>query len=235
MDTCSVLFRDVISIFTEGSDQWEKRRTKYGLCEADQSEARSMNIKKGRCGVRLSLFEVIVMNCFGKYTDSTESLIRKEEEEEVDDVSEVIDLSDMEIREEDEVGEEMKEEEVKLLTDEEVRAIAEEVDKREEESEKKAKERPDFLYRLLEHCIKTILLEEMTLVGQKMNTFRRVLAEGVLKLAETEEAENNRVKLDRFVDSFRAAWKEWKKKEHEESVVNVFMKEMDNELWHPER
>ena len=190
-----------------------------------------MNIKKGRCGVRLSLFEVIVMNCFGKYTDSTESLIQDED----DTVSEVIDLSDLEIKEEDEVGEEMKEEEVKLLTDEEVRAIAEEVDKREEESVKKVKERPDFLLKLLEHCINTILLEEMTLVGRKMNTFRQVLAEGVLQFAKTEEAENSRVKMDRFVDSFRAAWKEWKKEEDEESVVNVFMKEMDNELWHPER
>ena len=90
------------------------------------------------------------MNCFGKYTNSSESLIQNEE----DNVSEVIELSDVEIREE--VGEEMKEEEVKLLMDEEVRAIAEEVDKREEESEKKAKERPDFLLKLLEHCINTI-------------------------------------------------------------------------------
>ena len=193
-----------------------------------------MNIKKGRCGIRLSLFEVIVMNCFGKYTDSTESLIRNEEEGD-DNVSEVIELSDVEIKEEDEVGEEMKEEEVKLLTDEEVRAIAEEDDKREEESEKKVKERPDFLLKLLEHCINTILLEEMTLVGHKMNTFRQVLADGVLKFAEMEEAENTRVKMDRFVDSFRAAWKEWKKEEDEESLVNVFMKEMNNELWHPER
>ena len=136
---------------------------------------------------------------------------------------------------EDEVGEEMEEEEVKLFTDKEVRAIVEEVDKREEESERKAKERPDFLLKLLEHCINTILLEEMTLVGQKMNAFRQVLADGVLKFAQTEEAENSRVKLDRFVDSFRAAWKDWKEKEDQESMVNVFMQEMDNELWHPER
>ena len=169
------------------------------------------------------------MNCFGKYTDSTESLIRNKE----DNVSEVIDLSDVEIKEE--VGEEMKEEEVKLLTDEEVRAIAEEVDKREEESEKKAKEKPDFLLKLLEHCINTILLEEMSLVGQKMNAFRQVLAEGVLKFAKTEEAEKSAVKMYRFVDSFRAAWKDWKEKEDKKSAVDVFMKEMDNELWHPER
>ena len=68
-----------------------------------------------------------------------------------------------------------------------------------------------------------------------MNVFQQVLADGVLKFAQTEEAENSRVKLDRFVDSFRAAWKKWKKEEDEESVLSVFMREMDNELWHPER
>ena len=184
--------------------------------------------------VHRSLFEVIVMNCFGKHTDSTESLIRHEEEEVVDLCREHERLEIVEIKE-DEVGEEMEEEEVKLLTDEEVLAIAEGVHKREEESEKKAKERPDFLVKLLEHCINTILLEEMTLVGNKMNTFRQALADGVLKFAQREEAENSRVKLDRFVDSFRAAWKDWKENEDKESMVNVFMQEMDNELWHPER
>ena len=170
------------------------------------------------------------MNCFGTHTESTESLIRHE-----DNVSEVIDLSNVEIKEEEvEVGEEM-EEEVKLLTDEEVRAIAEEVDKREEESVKKTMERPDFITKLLEHCINTILLEEMTGVGQNMNAFRQALAAGVLKFAEREEAENSTAKMDRFVDSFRAAWKEWKKYEDGEHVVNVFMQEMDNELWYPER
>ena len=174
------------------------------------------------------------MNCFGKYTESTESLIPREE----DNASEVIDLSNVEIKEEededqtgeDEVGEEMEEEE-KLLTDKEVRAIAQEVNKREEEKE----ERPDFVAQLLEHCINTILLEEMTEVGQSMNAFRKALAAGVLKFAEREEAENSTAKMDRFVDSFRAAWKDWKEKEDQESVVNVFMREMDNELWYPDR
>ena len=136
--------------------------------------------------------------------------------------------------EEDEVVEEMEEEE-KPLTDEELRAIAEEVNKREEESVKKLEERPDFITKLLEHCINTILLEEMTGVGQKMNAFRQALAAGVLKFAEREEAENSTAKMDRFVDSFRAAWKDWKEKEDQESMVNVFMREMDNELWYPER
>ena len=138
--------------------------------------------------------------------------------------------------ENEEVGEEMEEEEeVKLLTDEEVRAIAQEVDKREEENVKKLEERPDFITKLLEHCINTILLEEMTGVGQKMNAFRQALAAGVLKFAEREEAENSTAKMDRFVDSFRAAWKDWKEKEDQESMVNVFMREMDNELWYPDR
>ena len=172
------------------------------------------------------------MNCFGSHTESTESLIPREE----DNVSEVIDLSNVEIKEEeeDEVGEEMEEEE-KNLTDEELRAIAQEVDKREEESIKKLEERPDFITKLLEHCINTILLEEMTGVGRKMNAFRQALAAGVMKFAEREEAENSTAKMDRFVDSFRAAWKDWKEKEDQESMVNVFMREMDNELWYPDR
>ena len=178
---------------------------------------------------------------------STESLIRHEEEEdenvaviredmrEVLIEDEIVEIKDEDQTGEDEVGEEMEEEEVKLLTDEELRSIAEEVDKREQESEKKAMERPDFLTKLLEHCINTILLEELTGVGQRMNAFRKVLADGVLKFAEREEAENCTAKMDRFVDSFRAAWKEWKKYEDGDHVVNVFMKEMDNELWYPER
>ena len=181
------------------------------------------------------------MNCFGSHTESTESLIRHEDDENEEEVvhscreherlvvvkDEIVEIKD---EDEDEVGEEMKEEE-KNLTDEELRAIAQEVDKREEEKE----ERPDFIAKLLEHCINTILLEEMTGVGRKMNAFRQALAAGVLKFAEREEAENSTAKMDRFVDSFRAAWKDWKEKEDQESVVNVFMREMDNELWYPDR
>ena len=39
-------------------------------------------------------------------------------------------------------------------------------------------------------------------MGQKMNVFRQVLSDGVLKFAQTEEAEDSTVKMDRFVDSF---------------------------------
>ena len=176
------------------------------------------------------------MNCFGKYTESTESLIRHDDENEDEnvvaireDMREVL-MEDEIVEIKEEVGEEMEEEE-KNLTDEELRAIAQEMNKREEEK----KESPDFVAQLLEHCINTILLEEMTGVGRKMNAFRQALAAGVLKFAEREEAENSTAKMDRFVDSFRAAWKDWKEKEDQESVVNVFMKEMDNELWYPDR
>ena len=180
------------------------------------------------------------MNCFGSHTESTESLIRHDDENEDEnvvaireDMREVLvqdEIVEIKEEDEDEVGEEMKEEE-KNLTDEELRAIAQEVYKREEEKE----ESPDFVAQLLEHCINTILLEEMTGVGRKMNAFRQALAAGVLKFAEREEAENSTAKMDRFVDSFRAAWKDWKEKEDQESVVNVFMREMDNELWYPDR
>ena len=187
------------------------------------------------------------MNCFGSHTESTESLIQHDDENEDENVvairedmrevlieDEIVEIKDEDQTGEDEVGEEMEEEE-KNLTDEELRAIAEEVNKREEESVKEAMERPDFITKLLEHCINTILLEEMTVVGQKMNAFRQALAAGVLKFAEREEAENSTAKMDRFVDSFRAAWKDWKEKEDQESMVNVFMQEMDNELWFPDR
>ena len=173
------------------------------------------------------------MNCLRTYTESTESLIQHEEE---DDNVVVLRENKREVLVEDEdpTGEEMEEEE-KLLTDEALQAIAEEVDKREEENVKKAMEKPDFVAKLLEHCINTILLEELNGVGQRMNAFRKALAEGVMKFAEREEAVDSTAKMDRFVDSFRAAWKEWKKYEDGEHVVNVFMKEMDNELWYPER
>ena len=182
------------------------------------------------------------MNCFGTHTESTESLIRHDDENEDvavirEDMREVLvqdEIVEIKDEDEDEVGEEMEEEE-RNLTTEELRAIAQEVNKREEESIKKLEERPDFITKLLEHCINTILLEEMTGVGRKMNAFRQALAAGVLKFAEREEAENSTAKMDRFVDSFRAAWKDWKEKEDQESVVNVFMREMDNELWYPDR
>ena len=185
--------------------------------------------KKGdRDGIH-SLF--VTMNCFGKYTESTESLIPREEEEVREDMSEVLVEDEMK----DQTGEEMEEEEEKLLTDEELRTIAEEVDKREEENAKKVEEKPDFVTQLVEHCINTILLEEMTGVGRRMNAFRKALADGVMKFAKREDAQDSTAKMERFVDSFRAAWKEWKKEEDAESVMNVFMQGMDNELWYPER
>ena len=170
------------------------------------------------------------MNCLRTYTESTESLISREDQTEDQ-------TEEDEVREEmeEEQTEEKMEEEEKLLMNEELQRIAEEVDKREQESVKKAMEKPDFVAKLLEHCINTILLEELTGVGQRMNAFRKALADGVMKFAEREDAQDSTAKMNRFVDSFRTAWKEWKKYEDGEHVVNVFMKEMDNELWYPER
>ena len=158
-------------------------------------------------GFTVHSFKVIAMNCFGSHTESTESLIQHEDENEEEVVNFCREHERLELVVE--AAEEMEEEE-KPLTDEELRAIAEEVNKCEEENVKKAMERPDFITKLLEHCINTILLEEMTGVGRKMNAFRQALAAGVLKFAEREEAENSTAKMDRFVDSFRAAWKDWK-------------------------
>ena len=66
-----------------------------------------------------------------------------------------------------------------------------------------------------------------------MNAFRQVLAEGALKFADSEGAQNSKVKLDKLVDSFRAAWKDWKEKEDKKSAVDVFMEEMDNDFGIP--
>ena len=38
-------------------------------------------------------------------------------------------------------------------------------------------------------------------------------------------------KMERFVDSFRAAWKVYKKDGDEKATLDAFMKAMDNELW----
>ena len=62
-----------------------------------------------------------------------------------------------------------------------------------------------------------------------MNLFRRVLAKGVLLFAEKHA--DDTAKLDRLVDSFRAAWKVFKEGVDDATVMDVFMKEMNNELW----
>ena len=64
-----------------------------------------------------------------------------------------------------------------------------------------------------------------------MNEFRRVLARGVLLFAEKHEEDT--AKLDRLVDSFRAAWKVYKENGDDTMTMDVFMKEIKNELWIP--
>ena len=58
-----------------------------------------------------------------------------------------------------------------------------------------------------------------------------MLARGVLLFAE-KHAED-KAKVDRLVDSFRAAWKVYRENGDEKTTLDVFMKEMDNELWLP--
>ena len=108
----------------------------------------------------------------------------------------------------------------KMLTDEEIKEIKEEVD--EEES-------ADLLVSLLKKTINTILVEEFFETNTKMNEFRRVLARGILLFAEKHG--EDKAKVDRLVDSFRAVWKVYREKGDEKTTMDVFMKEMDNELW----
>ena len=108
----------------------------------------------------------------------------------------------------------------KMLTDEEIKEIKEEVD--EEES-------ADLVISLLKKTINTILVEEFFETNTKMNEFRRVLARGILLFAEKQG--EDKAKVDQLVDSFRAAWKVYREKGDEKTTMDVFMKEMDNELW----
>ena len=108
----------------------------------------------------------------------------------------------------------------KLLTDEEIKEIKEEVGE---------KESADRLVALLKKTIDTIMVEEFYDTNTKMNEFKRVLARGVLLFAE-KHAED-KAKVDRLVDAFRAAWKVYRENGDEKTTMDVFMKEMDNELW----
>ena len=113
-------------------------------------------------------------------------------------------------------------EETQMLTNEEIKEIKEEVDEKEE---------TDILAALLKKTIDTILVEEFFEANTKMNEFRRVLAQGVLLFPEKHT--EDKAKVDRLVDSFRAAWKVYKGNGDEKDTLDVFMKEMDDELWLP--
>ena len=87
----------------------------------------------------------------------------------------------------------------------------------------------DAVVVLLKRIIDTIMMEELFETNRKMNLFRNVLAQGVLKFAEKHEGDTP--KMDLFVDSFREAWKVYKKDGDHEKTMDAFMKAMDNELW----
>ena len=103
------------------------------------------------------------------------------------------------------------------LTNEDIKEIKEKV------------EEADPVVVLLKKMIDTIVIKEFLETNRKMNLLRRVLAKGVLKFAE-EHAEDT-AKLDRLVDSFRAAWKVFKEHGDDKATMDIFMKEMNNELW----
>ena len=103
--------------------------------------------------------------------------------------------------------------ETQMLTDEDIKEIKEKVDEKEE---------ADVLAVLLKKIIDTILIEEFFEANRKMNLFRYVLSQGVLKFAEKHAGDT--AKLDRLVDSFRAAWKVYKEDGDEKTTMDVFMK-----------
>ena len=105
---------------------------------------------------------------------------------------------------------------------EDIKEIKEKVDEEEE---------GDVLLVLLKKMVDTIMMEEFFETNRKMNLFRHVLAQGVLKFAEKHGGDT--AKMDLFVDSFRAAWKVYKKDGDKEKTMDAFMKAMENELWTP--
>ena len=112
--------------------------------------------------------------------------------------------------------------ETQTLTNEDIKEIKEKVDEKEE---------IDLVVVLLKKIIDTVMIEELFEINRKMNLFRKVLAEGVLKFAEGHM--DDTPKLDRFSDSFREAWRVYKEDGDKEKTMDAFMKAMDNELWTP--
>jgi len=97
--------------------------------------------------------------------------------------------------------------------------------------ETKEEEGECLLALFIEQVAKAVLVEEMQILSQKLSQYRNVLSEGVLKMAEEMDAEGKPAKMEKFVDSFRAGWKEWKEKADKKSTLDVFMWNMDCELW----
>ena len=118
------------------------------------------------------------------------------------------------------VGGDEVQDETRMLTNEELEEIKEEVDKKESDC---------FVAELIKNTVGTIMIEEFYETDKKMNRFRNVLAQGMLAFAEKHT--EDKAKLDRFVDAFRTSWKVFKENEDEKNVLDVFMNEMKNELW----
>ena len=110
--------------------------------------------------------------------------------------------------------------ETQTLTNEDIKEIKEKVDEKEE---------IDVVVVLLKKIIDTVMMEELFEINRKMNLFRRVLSKGVLKFAEGHM--DDTPKMDQFADSFRAAWKVYKKDGDEKATMDAFMEAMENELW----
>ena len=119
-----------------------------------------------------------------------------------------------------EVSEGNAQDETQTLTKEDIKEIKEKVDEEEE---------VDALVLLLKKMLDTIMMEEFFETNRKLNLFRHVLARGILKFAEGHT--HDTPKMEKFVDSFRAAWKVYKKDGDREKTMDAFMKAMDNELW----
>ena len=124
-----------------------------------------------------------------------------------------------------EVQEGNAQDETQTLTNEDIEEIKEKVEEKEE------KEEIDLVALLLKKIIDTVMMEELFEINRKMNLFRKVLAQGVLKFAEGHM--DDTPKMDRFSDSFRAAWRVYKEDGDKEKTMDAFMKAMDNELWTP--
>ena len=120
-----------------------------------------------------------------------------------------------------EVQEGNAQDETQTLTNEDIKEIKEKV---------AVKEEIDLVVVLLKKIIDTVMMEELFEINRKMNLFRRVLSKGVLKFAEGHM--DDTPKMEQFSDSFRAAWKVYKKDGDEKATLDAFMKAMDNDLWH---
>ena len=121
------------------------------------------------------------------------------------------------------VGGDEVQDETQMLTDEDIKEMKEEVDAREEAD--------DVLVALLKKTVDTIMIEEFFEANKKMNQFRRVLAQGILAFAQNHEGD--KPKMDLFVNAFRAAKRVYRDGGDETTTLDVFMNEMNNELWTP--